>query len=146
MKHLWQFPATYVDNYDGDTITLNMDLGFHTHLIRAVQIDGVDTPEIRGGLPLTKAAAKLSRDKVKEFLTKDPESQMLFRCSQLEEKYGRPLGDIYVNGRSLKAWIIQSKLGVPYAGGTRKAKDHLANIEALREKGWLAPYLKTSKS
>ena len=136
MEYIWTFPATLVKNYDGDTLSLRLDLGFAVALHADVRLDGVDTPELRGGTPETKALAKLARDQVTEFCRSADE--LIFRPTLWAGKYGRPIGDLVCDGQSLVQYLIDKRLGVPYGGGSRKslqaahqinAKFHLAKGE-----------------
>ena len=137
MTHRWQFPAEYLRNYDGDTVTLMLDMGFKIQQEHDVRLAGVDAPEIKGGTALTKAAARLARDMVCTHLTQ-PGVSLIFLSSKWAGKYGRPVGEILVNGRRLSAWLIRAHLAVPYNGGARSDHTkHLANCRMLQNSGQL---------
>ena len=49
MIDLYTYKARCVSVYDGDSITLDIDLGFnHWMLNQKIRLLGIDTPEIRG--------------------------------------------------------------------------------------------------
>ena len=52
----------------------------------------MDTPELRGGTLLTKAAAKFARDEARRFV--DAADELLFHSKVWKGKYGRPIGDL----------------------------------------------------
>lgn len=134
MPDVWRFPCQLLDNYDGDTLTLRMDLGFSVFIVQNVRLYGVDTPEIRGGEDLVKTAGFLARDRVREFL----EDKSLVYCSvQWSGKYGRPLGDVEADGASLCEYLLANRLAISYEGGNREAllAQHLVNAEWLRDQG-----------
>ena len=140
MKHKWTFPCKLDDNYDGDTFKLEMDVGFGNRHYAAVRLDGVDTPELRGGSDLTKASAKLARDKAEVFVRS---GVAIFHCTVWLGKYGRPIGEIYVDGKRLSEYLISLRLGIPYTGGSRANFQacHEANATYLMESGKLDDYL-----
>ena len=140
MEHVWTFPCRLDENYDGDTFKVELDVGFGSRHYAAVRLAGVDTPELRGGTALTKAAAKLARDEAARFILMGRE--VVFHCAVWSGKYGRPVGEIYVDGVRLSEHLIARRLGVEYAGGSRAGLQelHRVNAEHLRETGQLSGY------
>ena len=133
MKHEWTFPIRAESNYDGDTIRVEFDIGFGLRYYNSVRLADVDTPELRGGTDLTKAAARLARDRVTELLANADE--VLFHSTKWAGKYGRPVGMVYVDGVNIADILIEERLGVPYDGGTRDQTAHEANAEWLLAEG-----------
>ena len=138
MDHEWNFPAKLDDNYDGDTFKLELDLGFALRHFVSIRLDGVDTPELRGGSDLTKAAGKLARDEANQFVR--AAKRLMFKCTVWGGKYGRPAGDLICDGQSLSDWLIDQGLGLPYDGGTRDQAAHHRLAQALAEQGKLKAY------
>ena len=141
MTHEWRFPAVAEGNYDGDTFNLCVDLGFALRHHISARLDGIDTPELRGGSELTKAAAKLARDEAGQFCAEADE--LIFKSTVWAGKYGRPVGDLIGDGVSLRDWLIENGLGIPYEGGTSRAgfqKRHQENAERLQASGRLKDY------
>ena len=114
MSHEWRFHCTVDTNYDGDTFKLEIDLGFAIKHYAAIRLDGVDTPELRGGTLLTKAAAKFARDEARDFV--DVADELIFHSKVWKGKYGRPVGDLICDGMPLSQHLINMRLGVPYDG------------------------------
>ncbi len=87
------YEAFVLDVYDGDTVTLRVDLGFHTQTVVKARLAGIDTPELRGGTGETKAAAKAARDFLRDLI--------LFRDVTIKTtktgKYGRWIVDIFLS-------------------------------------------------
>ena len=135
MKHDWTFPVRVAGNYDGDTLSCEFDLGFGLKYYSSIRLDGVDTPEIRGGTPLTKAAGRLARDTVAKLTAEAKE--IIFHSTVWRGKYGRPVGRLYLDGRDLSEILIERSLGVYYTGGSRDQSVHEANAAWLLEKGLL---------
>ena len=138
MSHEWKFPAKLDENYDGDTFKLELDIGFSLRHYVSIRLHAVDTPELRGGSELTKAAAKLARDEAHRFVSQAQE--VIFHSLAWAGKYGRPVGDLICDGVSLSDWLIAQDLGLPYDGGARDRAAHERNAQALADAGRLADY------
>lgn len=115
---------------DGDTIDVDIDLGFDISLTKRVRLAGIDTPESR-----TKdKEEKVLGLEVKELLKKKlKEAKTIVIKTELPdstEKYGRILGWIYLDGAELSVneALIASGYAWGYMGET-KVKD----FEALRK-------------
>ena len=100
MGWIWKFPCTMRKNYDGDSITVVADLGFHTMRVVNLRLENVDTPEINQGSDLTKAAARFVRDEVRNFI--DGAEDLVLVSGGVEGVYGRAVGDILVDGQKLE--------------------------------------------
>ncbi len=110
--HYW---AEVTSVYDGDTITVNMDLGFGlTQSKVKIRLHGINTPEIRGGTAETKAAGRASRDYVRELIL--GKWVIIHTLSDKKGKYGRYIADVYVPdedgkiGESLNRALVQAGL------------------------------------
>ncbi len=79
--------------YDGDSPTIDIDLGFnHWMLDQKVRLYGVDTPELRGQ---EREKGLEVRDLVRKWLP--PEADAVIRTHKDEQgKYGRWLGEIFL--------------------------------------------------
>jgi micrococcal nuclease len=109
---------------DGDTIDVDIDLGFNISYTQRVRLAGIDTPESR-----TKdAREKVLGLEVKEKLKKSIEAAKLVVVKTEKpdstEKYGRILGWVYLDGdtRSLNEQLIDEGYAWGYMGET-KVKD-----------------------
>lgn len=110
---------------DGDTIDVDIDLGFDISLTKRVRLAGIDTPESR----TSDKAEKVLGLEVKELLKKKlKEAKSIVIKTQLPdstEKYGRILGWIYLDGAELSVneGLIASGYAWEYMGDT-KVKDY----------------------
>ena len=122
---------------DGDTINVDLDLGFNVVLSnQSVRLLGIDTPESRTSDKTEKIFGTLSKNKVKEFIDKC-EGQIILQTvlSDSEEKFGRLLGKI-INPKDnviLNDWLIISHYAVAYNGENKDkvAQAHLSNRKFL---------------
>ena len=139
MTHRWIFLVKRLDrNYDGDTFSFALDIGFGLTMHKTVRLSGVDTPELRGGSPATKAAARYARDVARELI--DQATEVLFESTVWSGKYGRTIGTISIDGEDLGDKLLAARLGVRYGGGNRAVlkSAHEANAAWLEETGAIA--------
>jgi micrococcal nuclease len=119
---------------DGDTIDVDIDLGFSVSFSQRVRLAGIDTPESRTSDKFEKTLgleakeylkSKLKDAKVVVIKTEKPDSS---------EKYGRILGWLYVDGDtvSVNDHMIEDGYAWGYLGET-KVKDFAA-LAAQRKK------------
>lgn len=101
----WTVPATVLRIVDGDTIRLDLDLGWHTYRIENCRIAGINAPE------LTTDAGKAARSYAQQFLPLDTE--VVFESTCLD-KYGRPLGHIRRNGVDFGEQMLAAGHAVPF--------------------------------
>jgi len=102
--------------YDGDTITIVAYTG-HTLNKFSVRILGIDTPEMRTKSEHEKKLAIKARDYVKT-LCLDKVVQLK---NHAKEKYGRVLAEVWVDGVSVGARLIENELAYAYDGGTKRS-------------------------
>jgi len=120
---------------DGDTINVDIDLGFNVILSNQnVRLLGIDTPESRTSDKVEKIFGTLSKEKAKEFLDKC-DNQIILQTilSDSEEKFGRLLGKV-INPKDktvLNDWLITSHYAVAYNG---ENKDKIAQAHLLNRK------------
>ena len=136
----FRFNIIDFSNYDGDSFDLTLDLGFDLVIHQKCRLEGIDTPELRGGDERHKAAGYLARDEARRFVKDAMDvGGAVFVSETYRGKFGRPLGDIVRvgDGRSLRDELLERRLGVPYHGQAKSevAALHLENIERLVEQG-----------
>jgi micrococcal nuclease len=85
---MYTYGAKVVKVIDGDTIDLDIDLGFHIRITKRIRLSFINAPEMNTDL------GKRS----KEFLLKSiPQESNVIIKTQLDstDKYGRVLGEIF---------------------------------------------------
>lgn len=65
---MYQYKAVIKSVYDGDTCTAIVDLGFTVSVEVKFRLFGIDTPELKGGTPATKAAGQKAKERVKQLV------------------------------------------------------------------------------
>jgi len=106
---------------DGDTIDADIDLGFDISLTKRVRLSGVDTPESRTTDLKEKKLGLESKEWLKHKLEFSKDVLIKTELPDSTEKYGRILGNLYVNNEelSLNQQMIDEGYALAYDGGTK---------------------------
>ena len=106
---------------DGDTIDADIDLGFDISLTKRVRLSGVDTPESRTTDLKEKKLGLESKEWLKRRLEFAKDVLIKTELPDSTEKYGRILGNLYVNNEelSLNQQMIDEGYALAYDGGTK---------------------------
>ena len=139
---MYEYRAKLVKVVDGDTVDVDIDLGFGIWMKdERVRIMGIDTPESRTRDKIEKLFGKAASARVKELLEEDIilKTQISRDGEDMKGKYGRILGDFMVerfeDGKQemLTDVLVQEGHAVAYFGGSKEeiAMKHLANREKL---------------
>ena len=118
---------------DGDTIDVDIDLGFDISFSSRVRLAGIDTPESRTTDLKEKALGLEVKEKIKKELAAAKDVVIKTEKPDSSEKYGRILGWIFLDGNtvSLNQQLIDQGYAWTYGGGT-KIKD-FEELVAKRE-------------
>ena len=94
---------------DGDTIDVDIDLGFNISYTQRVRLAGIDTPESRTKDAREKALGLEVKDKLKKAIDAAKDVVVKTELPDSSEKYGRILGWVYLDGdtRSLNEQLIE---------------------------------------
>lgn len=119
---LHAYPVSRVlDVYDGDTATLELDLGLDVRVVRTVRLFGIDTPEVR---PLeSRAAGYTARDWLRSRLAGCQSLQAITGTDDGRPqvgKFGRLLVRLDCDGEDLADEMIRRGMGKPYFGGAKE--------------------------
>jgi micrococcal nuclease len=105
---------------DGDTIDINLDLGFKIILIKQrVRLAGIDTPESRTRNKKEKVMGLAAKERLRELCGEEILLQSLGRG-----KYGRILGIPLTkkDGKNICSMLINEGHAVEYWGGKKTHK------------------------
>lgn len=101
---MYTYKAKVLGVYDGDTITVEIDLGFTNKIVEKLRLYGIDTPEMRGE---EKEQGKSVRDIVREKIL--GKEIMVRTYKDGKGKYGRYLADVILsNGVNLNNWLLEN--------------------------------------
>ncbi len=91
-EHLYYYRAKVVSVYDGDTIRVNLDLGFKTWIKNEkIRLARINAPELRGP---EREAGLQARDFLREQILQ--KEVILQTLKDRQGKYGRYLGEIWL--------------------------------------------------
>lgn len=118
---------------DGDTIDVDIDLGFDISFTSRVRLAGIDTPESRTTDKREKALGLEVKQRLKELLSKSSSLVIKTEKPDSTEKYGRILGWLFIDGaeKSINEGLIADGYAWGYMGET-KIKD-FALLESKRK-------------
>jgi micrococcal nuclease len=120
---------------DGDTIDVDIDLGFNISYTQRVRLAGIDTPESRTKDAREKVLGLEVKDKLKKSIEAAKLVVVKTEKPDSTEKYGRILGWVYLDGdtRSLNEQLIDEGYAWGYMGET-KVKDFDALLAKRKSK------------
>ena len=106
---------------DGDTIDVNLDLGFNIWHQARVRMLGIDTPEKRTRNKAEKILGLASTARLKELLKGN---QIEIECSKEKGKFGRVLGIVWATDKAgdrinCNNQLIEEGHARPYYGGKK---------------------------
>ncbi len=137
----YEYHAKVTNVIDGDTIVVDIDLGFSVVLSdQSVRLLGVDTPESRTSDKTEKVFGLASKDYTKSFI-EACDKHVIVRTHKSDdaEKFGRLLGEI-INpntGVVLNDMLVSEGYAVKYLGENKdNVKDlHFKNRKKLIDEG-----------
>jgi micrococcal nuclease len=121
---------------DGDTIDVDIDLGFNVSYSQRVRLAGIDTPESRTKDKFEKTLGLESKEYIKSKLKDATDIVIKTELPDSSEKYGRILGWLFVDGslKSINEQMIEDGYAWSYMGDT-KVKDFAALAEKRKKSG-----------
>ena len=105
---MYEYRAKVISVYDGDTVTVDIDLGFEVWLRdQRVRLLNINTPEVRGK---SKKEGIVARDALRQRIL---DKEVILK-SDRRGKYGRWLVEIFVENENINQWLLNEGLAVPY--------------------------------
>ena len=139
---MYEYKCKIVKIVDGDTIDVDIDLGFGTWIHNErIRLVGIDTPESRTRDLEEKKAGLFAKDVVLHYLP-EGSKQVLRTHKDKVGKYGRVLGEFVIydsladRQTTINQFMIDHKIGVEYSGKSKDeiVKQHIENRKYLEEK------------
>lgn len=143
---MYEYRATILKIVDGDTVDVDIDLGFGIWLRNErVRIMGIDTPESRTRDSVEKVFGLAAKNRLKSLLGKTATLRTMIASDgeDAKGKFGRILGDFDVYDSKKDAWrpatdiLVEEGHAVAYFGGSKEEiqAKHLANRSKLIREG-----------
>jgi len=143
---MYEYRATIRKVIDGDTVDVDIDLGFGIWLKdERVRIMGIDTPESRTRDKIEKKFGKASAARLKQLLNKNAvlKTQVSKNGEDMKGKFGRILGDFQVYYEQEDRYCLVGEIlikeghAVKYEGQSKEdiQQQHIANRRRLIAEG-----------
>ena len=138
---MFEYNYKLVKVVDGDTIDVDIDLGFGVWLRnQRIRMMGIDTPESRTRDLEEKKFGLLAKDKLQTLLAN---GKVIKTFKDAKGKFGRILADVIVYHSAEDRWcgateiMIAQGYGVKYEGQSKEEiqEAHLANRKKQTEQG-----------
>lgn len=134
---MYEYHVKKVTNVvDGDTIDVDIDLGFDISFSSRVRLAGIDTPESRTTNKAEKVLGLEAKEYVKSKIKDAKDVVIKTEKMDSSEKYGRILGWVFLDGSkvSINEQMIADGYAWGYLGDT-KVKDFeaLAKVRAKKK-------------
>jgi len=110
VSDLYTYNARCTQVYDGDSITVDIDLGFnHWMLNQKIRLFGINTPEVRGS---ERPSGLIARLRLRGLI----EGRDIILASHRDRagKYGRWLGTIYIDDININKLLLAEGLATIY--------------------------------
>ena len=101
---------------DGDTVDVRMDLGFDVWHKCRVRLMGINAPESRTRDKEEKARGLAAKDWLKDKFNSE---EIITLQSHGKGKFGRILGEFFINGLNINQLMVDNGHAVEYYGGKR---------------------------
>ena len=122
---------------DGDTIDVDLDLGFDIIYKCRVRLYGIDTPESRTRNKDEKVRGKLAAKFLKDAISNGKNVILQTQLKDSKGKFGRVLASVVVDGININQQMVTNHLAVRYEGQSKKdiQLEHLKNRDILIQRG-----------
>ena len=107
---MYEYNAHVTKVYDGDTITVDIDLGFGIVIRKqSIRLLNINTPEIRGE---EREQGLISKNALSEKILGN--NIILKTHKDSKGKYGRWLGEIFYENVNMNEWLLNEGYAEPY--------------------------------
>ena len=113
INHQYIYKAKITNVVDGDTVDMQVDLGFHTYIRGRFRLARIDTPELNS----TSVEERIKAKEAKEYMMQYLDKNVVIKSSK-KDKYGRFLAEIYLenNSVSINDALVQNGLAIIWRG------------------------------
>lgn len=108
---MYEYRCSVLRVVDGDTVEVQIDLGFDMSFKSMVRLKGINAPEMTG---TTKDAGLTAKSYLRGLLPIAGNIAIMTDYHRERDKYGRVLGTFWVNGININQAMIDGGHAVPY--------------------------------
>jgi len=107
---MYEYKAKVLKWVDGDTLLLEIDLGFYIKRTERIRLARIDTPELNSKIPFQRRKAKHARAVAKKFC---PEGAVVKMKSKKMRKdmYARYLAEVEYEKRNVTDYLLDKRVG-----------------------------------
>ena len=105
---MYSYKAKIVRWVDGDTVILDIDLGFYVTRQERVRLARINAPELNSTVPYQVRKAKSARAKAKKFAPEGAKALLSTSKNDID-RYARYIGEITIEGKNISDYLIQIK-------------------------------------
>jgi len=118
----YHYRCRLLDVIDGDTVELEVELGFHARLTVRVRLDGIDTPELKGKTSDERWMAQDAQALVAQWCEARADRIIVRTVRDGRDKFGRLLATLIDQdtGETVQQALIAAGLAVAYDGKTAR--------------------------
>ena len=113
---MFNYNCSLIRVIDGDTIDVNIDLGFNIWHKGRIRMAGIDTPESRTRNKEEKVLGLAAKARLKELLKT---KKLTIQCTKEKGKFGRILADVLANDVNINKQLMDEGHARPYQGGKK---------------------------
>jgi micrococcal nuclease len=107
---MYHYHATVANWIDGDTLLLEIDLGFYVTRFERVRLARINTPEMNSEIPFRRRKARHARAVGKKFCPLGTKV-VIHTTKGSKDMYGKYLEEVTYNGQNLSDYLIEKKVG-----------------------------------
>ena len=133
---MYEYHCTIVRVIDGDTVDVDIDLGFSVWLKKQrIRLYGVDTPESRTRDTIEKSFGLLAKTFVSDRLPVGSEQVLRTKKDGSRGKFGRILGEFVCRESTINQLLLDTHNAVAYSGQSKEEikQAHLDNRALVRD-------------
>ena len=112
--YMYKIDKTDISVYDGDTITLTIDLGFNIKKREKIRFYGINAPELKG---VERPDGIISKTFLKSLIDDaiyKNKNIYLKTMKDSQEKYGRYLGVLFIEDLNVNLKLVEEGLAISF--------------------------------
>ncbi len=108
---MYKYQAKVLDWVDGDTVVVEIDLGFYVKRTERLRLARIDTPEMRDDVPYQIRLAKHARMVAKKFCPHGS-TVTVETFKSKRDMYARYIAEVSFEGRNMSDYLLSEGVGV----------------------------------
>ena len=111
---MYEYKAEVIRWVDGDTLLVEVDLGFYVKKTERVRLARIDAPEMNSEVAYQVRQAKSARSKAKKFCPKGA-IITLQTAKEKRDRYARYIAEVIYQDKNLSDYLLEIGAAKPYA-------------------------------